>query len=69
MPHQVYSLLTTHRTHRITIPRVRDSVGTGKPHACNLCHLDKSLGWTNDTLGKWYGTKPEAASLGRTTAR
>jgi hypothetical protein len=62
MPHQVYSLLTTHRTHRITIPRVRDSVGTGKPHACNLCHLDKSLGWTNDTLGKWYGTKPEVLS-------
>jgi predicted CXXCH cytochrome family protein len=59
MPYQVYSLLDTHRTHRIAIPRIRDSVGTGKPHACNLCHLDKSLGWTADQLGKWYGTKPE----------
>jgi predicted CXXCH cytochrome family protein len=62
MPHQVYSLLDTHRTHRITIPRVRDSVGTGKPHACNLCHLDKSLGWTSEQLHRWYGTKPEVLS-------
>ncbi len=58
MPYQVYSLLTTHRSHRIQIPRVRDSVGTGKPHACNLCHLDRSLGWTQEQLGKWYGTPP-----------
>lgn len=62
MPHQVYSLLDTHRTHRITIPRVRDSVATGKPNACNLCHLDKSLGWTSEQLHKWYGTKPEPLS-------
>ncbi len=53
MPHQVYSLLTTHRSHRIQIPDVKDSLDTGKPHACNLCHLDKSLGWTRDQLGKW----------------
>jgi hypothetical protein len=62
MPYQVYSLLSTHRSHRIAIPRVRDSLGTGKPHACNLCHLDKSLGWTQEQLGKWYGTKPEPLS-------
>src|SRR5438445_2558555 len=53
MPYQVYSLLTTHRTHRISVPRVRDSLGTGKPHACNLCHLDKSLGWTQEQLSMW----------------
>jgi hypothetical protein len=62
MPHQVYSLLDTHRSHRIVIPRVRDSIDTGKPHACNLCHLDKSLGWTQDQLEKWYGTRPEPLS-------
>jgi predicted CXXCH cytochrome family protein len=55
MPHVVYSLLTTHRSHRIQMPRLEDSVGTGKPHACNLCHLDKSLGWTRDELAKWPG--------------
>jgi predicted CXXCH cytochrome family protein len=59
MPYQVYSLLTTHRSHRISVPRVQDSLGTGKPHACNLCHLDKSLGWTQEQLGKWYGHAPE----------
>jgi hypothetical protein len=58
MPHQVYSLLDTHRSHRISIPRVNDSIGTGKPHACNLCHLDKSLGWTQEHLVKWYRTTP-----------
>jgi predicted CXXCH cytochrome family protein len=62
MPHQVYSLVDTHRSHRIVVPRARDSVGTGKPHACNLCHLDKSLGWTQEQLGKWYGTPPERLS-------
>jgi predicted CXXCH cytochrome family protein len=62
MPYQVYSLLTTHRSHRIAIPRVRDSLGTGKPHACNLCHLDRSLGWTQEQLHKWYGTRPESLS-------
>lgn len=53
MPHVVYSLFTTHRSHRIQNPDLADSVGTGKPHACNLCHLDKSLGWTREQLGKW----------------
>jgi hypothetical protein len=59
MPYQVYSLLTTHRSHRIEALRVRDSLGTGKPHACNLCHLDKSLGWTQNHLAEWYGRAPE----------
>jgi predicted CXXCH cytochrome family protein len=69
VPRQVYSLLDTHRSHRIMIPRVRDSIGTGKPHACNLCHLDKSLGWTSDRLRDWYGTKREPLSEDdRTTA-
>jgi predicted CXXCH cytochrome family protein len=57
MPHQVYSLLTTHRSHRIQIPDVKDSHETGKPNACNLCHLDKSLGWTQEQLSRW-GRRP-----------
>lgn len=59
MPYQVYSLLTGHRSHRIAVPRVKDSLGTGKPHACNLCHLDRPLAWTQDRLVQWYGHKPE----------
>jgi predicted CXXCH cytochrome family protein len=53
MPHLAYSLLTTHRSHRIEIPDVQVSRATGKPHACNLCHLDKSLGWTQSQLAGW----------------
>ena len=62
MPYQVYSLLTTHRSHRIERLSVKDSLGTGKPHACNLCHLDKSLGWTQDRLREWYGRASETLS-------
>jgi predicted CXXCH cytochrome family protein len=58
MPYQVYSLLTTHRSHRISSPRIKDSLGTGKPHACNLCHLDRSLAWTQERLVEWYPVKP-----------
>jgi predicted CXXCH cytochrome family protein len=57
MPYQVYSLLTTHRSHRIESPTIEGSRGTGKPHACNLCHLDKSLGWAEQRLVTWYGRK------------
>jgi hypothetical protein len=60
MPHQVYSLLNTHRSHRIQIPDLASSVDSGKPHACNLCHLDKSLGWTRDQLVNWPGQRPGA---------
>ena len=55
MPNQVYSLMTTHRSHRIGVPDLASSLGTGKPHACNLCHLDKSLGWTREQLIRWPG--------------
>ena len=60
MPHQVYSLMTTHRSHRIQTPDLASSLGTGKPHACNLCHLDKSLGWTRDQLALWPNGKRNA---------
>jgi hypothetical protein len=29
---------------------VEESVATGRPNACNLCHLDKALQWTADAL-------------------
>ncbi len=48
MPHVVYSLMDTHRSHRIETPDVKTSRDTGKPHACNLCHLDKPLAWTQE---------------------
>lgn len=61
MPHQVYSLMGTHISHRIQIPDLKGSLGTGKPHACNLCHLDKSLGWTKEELAKWPNGKKHSS--------
>jgi len=58
MPHTSYGLLKASRNHQIDSPDVRDSVTTGRPNACNLCHLDKSLGWTAEYLQKWYGIEP-----------
>jgi predicted CXXCH cytochrome family protein len=55
MPHLVYSLLATHVSHRIEVPDVEVTRRTGKPHACNLCHLDKSLGWTQAQLARRPG--------------
>ena len=60
MPHTVYGLLKAHRSHLIASPTVRESTETGRPNACNVCHLDESLGWTQQHLAEWYGT-PEVA--------
>jgi predicted CXXCH cytochrome family protein len=55
MPHTSYGLLKAIRSHWIDSPRVQTSVTTGRPNACNLCHLDRSLGWTQKHLSDWYG--------------
>lgn len=54
MPHTTYSLLGGIRQHQIDSPRVDNTVRTGRPNACNLCHLDRSLAWTRDRLAEWY---------------
>ena len=54
MPYTTYGLLKTIRSHTVSSPSAAESVETGRPNACNLCHLDKSLGWTADTLGTWF---------------
>ena len=55
MPYTTYGLLKTIRSHQISSPSVQATVATGRPNACNLCHLDKTLGWTADRLAEWYG--------------
>jgi hypothetical protein len=55
MPHTTYGLLKTIRSHQISSPSVQTTIDTGRPNACNLCHLDKTLGWTADRLAEWYG--------------
>ncbi len=60
MPTTTYGLLKTVRSHRISSPSVDTTINTGRPNACNLCHLDQTLQWSADHLSEWYGqTKPE----------
>lgn len=54
MPHTTYGLLKAIRSHEIDSPRVATTLATGRPNACNLCHLDRPLGWTADHLEAWW---------------
>lgn len=56
MPHTTYGLLKASRSHRIASPDAATTLATGRPNACNLCHLDRSLAWTADRLEAWYAT-------------
>ena len=62
MPHTTYGLLKTVRSHQISNPSVQAMLDTGRPNACNLCHLDKTLAWTAEYLRQWYGTPKPALS-------
>jgi predicted CXXCH cytochrome family protein len=62
MPYTSYGLLSAVRSHRVDNPRVAASSGGGRPNACNLCHLDRTLEWASGQLSAWYGTPP--AELG-----
>ena len=50
MPYTSYGLLRAVRSHVIDRPTVLSTVKTGRPNACNLCHLDKTLKWTAEHL-------------------
>lgn len=52
MPHTSYALFKGIRSHRIDSPSAANEVRTGRPNACNLCHLDRTLEWTADKLEK-----------------
>lgn len=54
MPHTNEGLGRMVRTHRIVNPIDRRLIEANQVTACNLCHLDKSIDWTIDTLKKWY---------------
>jgi len=58
MPHTTLGLLVAMRSHRIDSPSAAVSAATGRPNACNLCHLDRTLAWTDAKLGEWYGHAP-----------
>lgn len=56
MPYTSYGLLKTVRSHTISSPTATETAELGRPNACNLCHLDKTLDWTADRMLEWHGT-------------
>jgi len=62
MPQTTYGLLKTIRSHQISSPSVQATLETGRPDACSLCHLDKTLAWTAGALDEWYGIPQPALS-------
>lgn len=55
MPHTTYGLLKAIRSHLVDSPNVAKSVETGRPNACNLCHLNTTMAWSAQHLEEWYG--------------
>jgi hypothetical protein len=58
MPHTSWGQQRAIRSHAITSPNAATAMETGRPDACNLCHLDKKLSWTAHHLDEWYGQQP-----------
>jgi len=55
MPHTTLGLLNAMRSHRIDSPSAAVSASTGRPNACNVCHLDRSLVAVADDLERLWG--------------
>jgi hypothetical protein len=55
MPYTTWGLLKAIRSHTVDSPSVAASLATGRPDACNQCHLDRPLGWAAQELESWYG--------------
>lgn len=65
MPYTTYGLTKAIRSHTIASPSAAAAAAANKPSACNLCHLDKSLGWTSAKLAEWYGHERVALDADR----
>lgn len=65
MPRTTYGLLGAIRSHTITSPSVDAAVMTGRPLACNLCHLDQTLAWSGMALEREFGLAcpPEVCAI------
>ncbi len=45
------------RDHSFRNPRPDLSISIGTPNACNDCHKDKTVAWSQSFIEKWYGSK------------
>jgi hypothetical protein len=55
MSYTTWGLLKAIRSHTVSSPSISVSLATGRPDACNQCHLDRTLGWAAGKLEDWYG--------------
>ena len=61
MPRTSWAMLRAVPSHRIDVPDLEASEASGRPNACNLCHLDRSARWAAAAMHDWYGTSaPDA---------
>ncbi len=67
MPNTTYGLLKATRSHTISRPSIAETVIAGRPNACNLCHLDRTLAWTQTNLVDWYGQPARQLNQQQTT--
>jgi hypothetical protein len=61
MPRIVLGVDHVIRSHRISSPTNPDMLAVAAPNACNLCHLDRGLGWTLRALAQGFGARVAAA--------
>jgi predicted CXXCH cytochrome family protein len=54
MPHTSWGLLGAIRSHEIDSPDPEIFADTGRPLACNLCHVDHSVGWAARWWAHWW---------------
>lgn len=64
MPRTTWGLLGAIRSHGIDVPDAGRSDASGRPLACNLCHLDRTHAWARAELARWRGDVPSTNDEG-----
>lgn len=55
MPRLNEGLQEVVRTHMIFSPTNAAMIEANHPNACSQCHVERSISWTLEHLGQWYG--------------
>jgi len=61
MPRMVYGILSIHRSHRVESPDPARDGEAGRPHACTLCHADRTLAWSAEQMNRLWPGHGQAA--------